>query len=472
MLRATSSSVVAQLLTEIRSTARPRHRDPDIQAVPSASILRTTFWVCSSLPNDAHTWVNTTSFSTSAPTIDDEGFREDGGVVAEPVHQLLDAAAPQRPEHRPDRDRAAAARELGHLLERVPRIALDQVVAVHAHRRPQRGGVGHDGEPAVVGHVERLVGVGRPGVGCLVARREVPARRRGRGEEPERAVDVHPRAVLVGHLDRLGERVEGAGVHVAGLEQHDRRTVRSGSERGRQRFRDQPALVVRSDDLRGAEAEVAQGQVDAVVTLGADDHPHPRRTGEPVGADVPALAPQHLSAGRGQAGEVGHRGSGGVADRAGGGEPQQVEQPGAGHVLHGRVGRSQVAQAGVLVPGAGQPVGGQRCRVAPADDHPVEAPGRHRGQAGLARTRPAGRRPRWRRWVRSGSSVPSRATISSTDACGGTGRSSSEASQVTACSWARASAASRAFTSAPRARPSRPRPDAACTRRPGPASSS
>ena len=69
MLRRTSSSDVDQLLTEMRSTARSRQRDPDIQAVPSASMRLTTSLVRSSLPNDAHTCVKTTSLSTSAPSI-------------------------------------------------------------------------------------------------------------------------------------------------------------------------------------------------------------------------------------------------------------------------------------------------------------------------------------------------------------------------------------------------------------------
>jgi hypothetical protein len=57
------------LLTEIRSTARSRHREPVIHAVPSAIIASSTRLVRSSSPKDTHTWVNTTSLSTSAPGI-------------------------------------------------------------------------------------------------------------------------------------------------------------------------------------------------------------------------------------------------------------------------------------------------------------------------------------------------------------------------------------------------------------------
>ena len=44
-------------------------------------------------------------------------------------------------------------------------------------------------------------------------------------------------------------------------------------------------------------------------------------------------------------------------------------------------------QPGVLVPGADQPVRGQRGRVRAAHHHPVEAAGRDRGQSGLERRR-------------------------------------------------------------------------------------
>jgi hypothetical protein len=40
-----------------------------VHAVPSASIASTTPRVASSSPKTAHTWVNSTSLSTSAPSI-------------------------------------------------------------------------------------------------------------------------------------------------------------------------------------------------------------------------------------------------------------------------------------------------------------------------------------------------------------------------------------------------------------------
>ena len=68
-LRATSSSVVDQLLTEMRSTALPCQREPVIQAVPSAMRRAVTSAVRSSEPKLADTWEKTTSFSTVAPSM-------------------------------------------------------------------------------------------------------------------------------------------------------------------------------------------------------------------------------------------------------------------------------------------------------------------------------------------------------------------------------------------------------------------
>ena len=58
--------------------------------------------------------------------------------------------------------------------------------------------MGAEGVAAVVGHVEPLVAVGRPRVGHLDAVGEVAGRRARRRPQPERAVDVHPGAVVVG----------------------------------------------------------------------------------------------------------------------------------------------------------------------------------------------------------------------------------------------------------------------------------
>jgi hypothetical protein len=54
---------------------------------------------------------------------------------------------------------------------------------------------------------------------------------------------VHPGTRVVRDLDALGERVERAGVQVAGLQRDDERTVDLGNRRG-QGFGPDPALLV------------------------------------------------------------------------------------------------------------------------------------------------------------------------------------------------------------------------------------
>ena len=80
--------------------------------------------------------------------------------------------------------------------------------------------------------------------------------------------------------DRLRERVEGARVDVACLQDDDGRgSIWDLAQGVRQGGRADAALVVGFDRLRRAEAEVAQGQVNGVVTLRADEHPDARRPG-------------------------------------------------------------------------------------------------------------------------------------------------------------------------------------------------
>jgi hypothetical protein len=195
---------------------------------------------------------------------------------------------------------------------------------------------------------------------------------------------VDPGAVLVGDGHGVLERVERPRVHVARLQRHDRRPVRGLSERVGQRVRAQPPLVVGGDGVGPAQAEVAQHQVHAVVPLLADQHPHGRRAGQPALGLLPSGPPQHLVPGRRQAGEVGHRGPGREADRRLRGKAEQVGQPTAGHVLDRGGRRGDRAQPRVLVPGADQPVRGQRGGMGAADDEAEEPAGGHRGETCLA----------------------------------------------------------------------------------------
>ena len=134
--------------------------------------------------------------------------------------------------------------------------------------------------------------VGGPGVG---GRRPRSTRcrcaREAAGEEPERAVHVHPGAVLVGHVDRLGERVERAGVDVAGLQHDDRRpAVVARSSAGRRASGSMRPWSSAATGSGAPRPEVAQRQVDGVVPLGAHERPAPRasRPGRGAATSQPA----------------------------------------------------------------------------------------------------------------------------------------------------------------------------------------
>ena len=145
----------------------------------------------------------------------------------------------------------------------------------------------------------------------------------------------------------------------------------------------EPALLVDGDLLGRAEAQVAQGQHDRSVALGADEHPHPRCAGESVGRGVPARSLEHAVPRRGEAGEVRHRGAGDEADGGARGQPEQLQQPGRRDLLDADHARGGVAHAGVLVPGRDEPVGGQRGGQGRAHDPAEEPAGGVRHEAGL-----------------------------------------------------------------------------------------
>ena len=142
-----------------------------------------------------------------------------------------------------------------------------------------------------------------------------------------------------------------------------------------------PALVVGGDrdDRAGAQAQQPDRPVDRDVPLLPDQHPQPRRAGQPVRLDVPARPAQDLVPPGGQPGDVRLLRTGHETDRRGGRQPEQLRDPAASHLLGDRGGRTHRIEPGVLVPDRGQPVRGQRRRGGPADDEPEvpAAAGRH-----------------------------------------------------------------------------------------------
>ena len=90
-------------------------------------------------------------------------------------------------------------------------------------RAGQALGLANEGEAAVVGHVQPLVAVGDHRVGALHALRQVPRGRRQAREQAERSVHVQPGSVALGQIGHRRDRIEVAGVHLAGVGHDDRR---------------------------------------------------------------------------------------------------------------------------------------------------------------------------------------------------------------------------------------------------------
>src|SRR6185436_20636435 len=156
--------------------------------------------------------------------------------------------------------------------------------------------------------------------------------------------------------DRLGERVERAGVHVAGLEYDDRRLIAAACERRLKRVSTQPSLRVDPDRFGRSQTEIAKGEVDSVVPLGADEDTHSWSTAQAALGHVPAGPTQDGIPTSGKSGEVRHGAARHEPDGAVAGQPEQVQQPGTGDVLDSAVRGGGTSQSAVLVPRADQPV--------------------------------------------------------------------------------------------------------------------
>ena len=208
-------------------------------------------------------------------------------------------------------------------------------------------------------------------------------RRRG-GPEPERAVDVKPRA---GSLDRIGDRVqvvERAGVDLAELRAHDGR-ARLAGELLAECVGDHAALRVsgHEPDRVGSEPEEADGAVDRAVALGSGDHADRRRSGEAVCLGVVAGSLEHVVARGGKRRPVRHLAARHERERRLLGNPEQLLQPAPGDLFDDRGGRGRQGEPGVLVPDGREPVRRERDRERAADHEAEVAPARHLGQPRL-----------------------------------------------------------------------------------------
>ena len=232
-----------------------------------------------------------------------------------------------------------------------------------------RGGVAHHDDAVVVRHVEPLVRVVGPGVGQFSTVQQCAAVAAGPAPQPERAVDVHPCLFGVRDLADAAQRVNRAGVHVAGLRGDDDRSIERG-QRALERLGAHPPLLVGVDldRVARAQAEHAQRGVDGDVRFRAGDDVHTRRAGQPVLLHVPTGAAQHGVARRGERGEVRHLAAGHEADAGGAREVENVEEPLGGDLLADGVRGRGGEEAGILIPRRGEPVGSEGDGQRAADD--------------------------------------------------------------------------------------------------------
>ena len=256
----------------------------------------------------------------------DEGLR----VPAAALHELGHPRAPERANGRVDREAPCPSRPL-----RVPvdRVAATVGVLEVARRRGQRGVVGglirNEGKAGVVGHVQPLVPVGRPGVGPLDAGHEVPVATARAGPEAEGSVHVHPCASRVRELAGLAERVERPGVQLAGLQADDGGSIRVRVERLLEQRQADPARVVggKRDDRVGADAEQPDRAVERLVAELRGEHPQAGRAGKTVALNVDTAVVEQALPGRREAGHVRHLAAGHESKRGRGRQPEELLQP-------------------------------------------------------------------------------------------------------------------------------------------------
>ena len=137
----------------------------------------------------------------------------------------------------------------------------------------------------------------------------------------------------------------------------------AGRERRRQQLDPHPSLPVGRDglDLRAADPEVAQGAVDGDVALLADEDADARCALEPVALRGPS-PPRARTRCRAAASAVMCAIWQPVTKPAEtpAGKQEQLAQPLERDLLDDAGARRRPDQAGVLIPGRGEPVGGER----------------------------------------------------------------------------------------------------------------
>ena len=204
-----------------------------------------------------------------------------------------------------------------------------------------------------------------PGIGVAHSFEQRRVERRDGAPQSKRSVDVHPRPGLARPRADLFGWIEGPGVDVARLHADDGVFVEH-----RQVIGSHPTLAVRwnGNHARAAEAQHRQRLQDRDVNFFADYNANRWSLKHSIFFNIPADTLQQSRARRSQAREVRHGGAGDEADSTARGQSEQIQSPLAYDVFDFRRDWRHHLHRRILVPGARQPVRGQRRRESAAND--------------------------------------------------------------------------------------------------------
>lgn len=136
----------------------------------------------------------------------------------------------------------------------------------------------------------------------------------------------------------------------------------------------------------GAEPEEAQSAIDGHMALPTDEDADTRSAAEPVALDIPTCPLEHGVPSSSEARDMCHLTAGHEGKRGRRGEPEKLLEPLAGDLLDdGSCGPAD-DEAGVLIPGARQPVRRERGGQRAADDEPEVAAARNRDHPSVGRS--------------------------------------------------------------------------------------
>ena len=256
-------------------------------------------------------------------------FGEASGMPAVALDQIGQTGAAEGPQGRPHLDPARPARHLRRVVAGLPRIAGDEIGRARGHGGLEVLGVGYENDPAVVGHVQPFVGIGRP----RVVRDGIPAARCARSGQaaahsPKAPSTCTQESDACGRSRRSPRRIEGPGVDVAGLNADDRRR---GQRRGMASGRIRPWPSTGRGRTR---SRPSPSRLKAFSTLTCTSSPtitvNRRRAEQAARFDVPPQPAQQRVPRRSQGAEVGHGGPGHETDARVRRQPEAAQRATAG----------------------------------------------------------------------------------------------------------------------------------------------